>query len=89
MSLMWSPRVDDGSAPQKPCVPPTIRQRAACQQDECGGSAARTHPSPIEITRCRGPFWRFRGRAFVDEALAAEAELQAMLADYPHKGQQR
>ncbi len=50
------------------------------------GDQLRLH---IEITRCRGPFWRFRGRAFVDEALAAEAELQAMLADYPHKGQQR
>ena len=35
----------------------------------------------LEIMRRRGPVWRVRGRAFVDDALAAEAELQVFLAD--------
>ena len=37
----------------------------------------------LEIARRRGPVWRVRGRAFVEEALAAEAELQVFLADNP------
>lgn len=34
----------------------------------------------LEIMRRRGPVWRVRGRAFVEERLAAEAELQVFLA---------
>jgi beta-hydroxyacyl-ACP dehydratase FabZ len=37
----------------------------------------------LEIIRRRGPIWRVRGRAFVEEALAAEADLQVFLADKP------
>ena len=40
----------------------------------------------VEIMRRRGPVWRFRGRAYVDSTLAAEAELQAVLKDRPQKG---
>lgn len=35
----------------------------------------------VEIVRRRGPVWRVRGRAFVDETLAAEADLQVFLAE--------
>lgn len=42
----------------------------------------------LEILRQRGPVWRVRGRAFVDEALAAEAEMQVYLADKPRERQQ-
>lgn len=42
----------------------------------------------VEIMRRRGPIWRFRGRAYVDDELAAEAELQAILKDRPEKGPQ-
>ena len=37
----------------------------------------------LEIIRRRGPVWRVRGRAFVEETLAAEADLQVFLADKP------
>jgi 3-hydroxyacyl-[acyl-carrier-protein] dehydratase len=40
----------------------------------------------LELLRRRGPVWRFRGRAFVNDVLAAEAELQAILIDRPEKG---
>ena len=40
----------------------------------------------LEIVRRRGPIWRIRGRAFVQEVLAAEAELQVFLADNPVQG---
>lgn len=40
----------------------------------------------LEILRRRGPVWRVQGRAFVDEQLAAEAELQVFLADAPQTG---
>jgi 3-hydroxyacyl-[acyl-carrier-protein] dehydratase len=40
----------------------------------------------VEIMRRRGPIWRFRGRAYVEDALAAEAELQAALKDRPQPG---
>jgi beta-hydroxyacyl-ACP dehydratase FabZ len=43
----------------------------------------------LEILRRRGPVWRVRGQAFVEEALAAEAELQVFLADYPQGGQKQ
>ena len=43
----------------------------------------------LEIMRRRGPVWRVRGRAFVDEALAAEAELQVFVADNPREGHKR
>ena len=39
----------------------------------------------VELMRRRGPVWRFRGQAFVDDTLAAEAELQAMLTDRPEE----
>lgn len=42
----------------------------------------------VEIMRRRGPVWRFRGRAYVDDILAAEAELQAVLKDRPQEGLQ-
>ena len=37
----------------------------------------------LEILRRRGPIWHFRGRAFVEDTLAAEAELHAVLKDRP------
>ena len=40
----------------------------------------------LEILRHRGPVWRVQGRAFVDEQLAAEAELQVFLTDAPQTG---
>jgi len=43
----------------------------------------------LEIIRRRGPVWRIRGQAFVEKALAAEAELQVFLADNPREGQKR
>ena len=43
----------------------------------------------LEIIRRRGPVWRVRGQAFVDKALAAEAELQVFLADDPREGHKR
>ena len=43
----------------------------------------------LEIIRRRGPVWRVRGQAFVDKALAAEAELQVFLADNPREGHKR
>jgi beta-hydroxyacyl-ACP dehydratase FabZ len=46
------------------------------------GDQLRLH---LEILRRRGPVWRFQGRAYVEEALAAEAELQAILVDRPHE----
>jgi 3-hydroxyacyl-[acyl-carrier-protein] dehydratase len=47
------------------------------------GDQLRLH---VEIMRRRGPVWRFRGRAYVDDTLAAEAELQAVLKDRPQEG---
>ncbi len=47
------------------------------------GDQLRLH---LELLRRRGSVWRFRGRAFVDEALAAEAELLALLTDRPQEG---
>ena len=35
----------------------------------------------LEITKHRQSFWGFRGKAFVDEKLVAEAELLAMLGE--------
>jgi len=35
----------------------------------------------VEALRHRTKFWKFRGYAYVDQTLAAEAEIQAMLAD--------
>ena len=43
----------------------------------------------LEVIRQRGPLWRVRGRAFVEEALAAEAELQVFLANTPREGHKR
>lgn len=43
----------------------------------------------LEVIRKRGPVWRVRGRAYVEETLAAEAELQVFLADNSREGQQR
>ncbi|PON19818.1 3-hydroxyacyl-[acyl-carrier-protein] dehydratase FabZ [Candidatus Entotheonella serta] len=39
----------------------------------------------VEIMKHRGPIWRFRGRAYVDDKLAAEAELHAILKDRPQE----
>jgi 3-hydroxyacyl-[acyl-carrier-protein] dehydratase len=36
---------------------------------------------PVTFLRRRGPVWRFQGKAFVGEALAAEAEFSAMIHD--------
>lgn len=47
------------------------------------GDQLRMH---LEILRRRGPVWRMRGQAFVEETLAAEAELQVFLADKPAGG---
>jgi beta-hydroxyacyl-ACP dehydratase FabZ len=41
----------------------------------------------LEVLRRRGPVWRMWGRAFVEEQLAAEAELQVFLADSPETRQ--
>ncbi|ETX08689.1 3-hydroxyacyl-ACP dehydratase FabZ [Candidatus Entotheonella palauensis] len=46
------------------------------------GDQLRLH---VEIMRRRGPIWRFRGRAYVGDSLAAEAELQAILKDRPQE----
>jgi 3-hydroxyacyl-[acyl-carrier-protein] dehydratase len=35
----------------------------------------------LEITRRRQSIWGFKGKAFVDEKLVAEADLLAMLGD--------
>jgi beta-hydroxyacyl-ACP dehydratase FabZ len=43
----------------------------------------------LEILRRRDPVWRVKGRAFVDEALAAEAELQVFLAENPTRGHRK
>ena len=43
----------------------------------------------LEILRRRGPVWRVRGQAFVEEVLAAEAELQVFLTDHPQGGQKQ
>ncbi|MGQ4806926.1 3-hydroxyacyl-[acyl-carrier-protein] dehydratase FabZ [Candidatus Entotheonellaceae bacterium PAL068K] len=40
----------------------------------------------LEIIRRRGPVWRLRGRAFVDQTLTAEADLQVFLSDNPAQG---
>ncbi len=40
----------------------------------------------LEITRRRRQIWRFRGRAYVDDALATEAELQ-LLKDWQQDGE--
>ena len=40
----------------------------------------------LEILRRRGPVWRMRGRAYVEDRLAAEADLQVFLADNPSQG---
>jgi 3-hydroxyacyl-[acyl-carrier-protein] dehydratase len=50
------------------------------------GDQLRMH---LEILRRRGPVWRVQGRAFVDEALAAEAELRVFLADNPTQGHRK
>ncbi len=47
------------------------------------GDQLRLH---LEITRRRGPVWRFRGRAYVDDVLATEAELQAVFKDRSQEG---
>lgn len=39
----------------------------------------------VEIRRRRGPLWHFGGQAFVEDALAAEAELHAILQDRPEE----
>ena len=49
------------------------------------GDQLRLH---LEILRRRGLVWRFRGRAYVEATLAAEAELQAVLVDHPHERRQ-
>lgn len=36
---------------------------------------------PVKALRRRGPVWRFEGRAFVGDALCAEAEFSAMIRD--------
>jgi 3-hydroxyacyl-[acyl-carrier-protein] dehydratase len=40
----------------------------------------------LEVLRHRGALWRMWGQAFVEEQLAAEAELQVFLADLPDPG---
>lgn len=39
----------------------------------------------VEIRRRRGPIWHFWGQAFVENAVAAEAELHAILQDRPEE----
>ncbi|HEY4078599.1 MAG TPA: 3-hydroxyacyl-ACP dehydratase FabZ [Rhizomicrobium sp.] len=34
---------------------------------------------PVKLIRSRGPVWKFEGKAFVDDALVAEAEFSAMI----------
>lgn len=48
------------------------------------GDQLRLH---LEITRRRGPVWRFRGRAYVDGNLATEAELQAVFKERSQEGE--
>jgi 3-hydroxyacyl-[acyl-carrier-protein] dehydratase len=41
---------------------------------------------PVQALKRRGPVWRFKGEAYVDDALCAEAEVSAMIraADGSH-----
>jgi 3-hydroxyacyl-[acyl-carrier-protein] dehydratase len=36
---------------------------------------------PVAVRQNRGPVWRFKGKAFVDSNLCAEAEYSAMIVD--------
>jgi len=36
---------------------------------------------PVKLMQHRGPVWRFEGKAYVGEALCAEAEFSAMIRD--------
>jgi 3-hydroxyacyl-[acyl-carrier-protein] dehydratase len=36
---------------------------------------------PVQVIRHRGPVWRFEGKAYVGDALCAEAEYSAMIVD--------
>ena len=38
---------------------------------------------PVEVTRARGPVFKFRGEAHVNGKVAAECEFAAMVADIP------
>ena len=40
----------------------------------------------LEMIRRRGPVWRLHGRAYVNDALAAEADLQVFLAEHASQG---
>ena len=42
---------------------------------------------PVQVQRHRGPVWRFEGKAFVDDALCAEAEFSAMITDKDSVGE--
>ncbi|MBI5344026.1 MAG: 3-hydroxyacyl-ACP dehydratase FabZ [Deltaproteobacteria bacterium] len=35
----------------------------------------------VEVARCRGAIWAFKGKAFVKDSLVAEAELMATIMD--------
>jgi len=36
---------------------------------------------PVKALKKRGPVWRYEGKAFVGDALCAEAEFTAMIHD--------
>jgi 3-hydroxyacyl-[acyl-carrier-protein] dehydratase len=46
------------------------------------GDVIRMH---VEVLRARGDVFKFRGRALVDEKVAAEAEFAAMVVETPVK----
>ncbi len=56
--------------------------RARFRRQVVPGDQLRLH---VELIRRRGPIWHFRGRARVDDAIAAEAELHAILQDRPEE----
>ncbi len=41
---------------------------------------------PVKALRRRGPVWKFEGKAYVGDALCAEAEFSAMIQDKPQGG---
>ncbi len=42
---------------------------------------------PVRMLQQRGPVWRFEGKAYVGDALCAEAEFSAMIRKSEQNGQ--
>lgn len=61
-------------------------ERARFRRQVVPGDQVRLN---LEILRRRGPIWHFSGRAFVEDQLAAEAELHAVLQDRPQQQEEQ